>query len=201
MRRRTFIKSTAVAAGAALLEGCVQEEIAFLEQSVNRLPALKGVAVWRASACGQCPSGCGTLVRTIDGNAKKVEGIAGHPVNHGGLCALGQASLQGLYNPDRITAPLRATGERGSGSFEEIGWEEALEIAAGALARSADSDPGAIALLGGDGGGLLEPLLKLFSEALGVAAPAFLRAPEIEVERRAAQIALGLQHCPQWQSF
>ena len=60
----------------------------------------------------------------------------------------------------------------------------------------ADSDPGALALLGGDGGGLLEPLLKLFSEALGVAAPAFLRAPEIEVERRAAQIALGSTAMP-----
>lgn len=190
LRRRTFIQASALAAGTALLEACGSEEIAFIEQPVARRSALKGVSVWRASTCGQCPSGCGTLVRTVDGDAKKVEGIQDHPVNHGGLCALGQASLQGLYNPDRITTPLRSVGDRGSGAFVEIGWEEALEIAAEALADASAKGSGP-ALLGGDGGGFQEALLHLFAEALGTAAPAFLRAPDVEVERRAAEIALG----------
>jgi len=202
LRRRTFLQTSALAAGAALLEACGSEEIVYIESPVARRRGLKGVGIWHTSSCGQCPSGCGTRVRVVDGNAKKVEGIEGHPINHGGLCALGQASLQGLYNPDRITTPLRATGERGSGAFEEIGWDEALEIAAEALARAAATDPGSagdpgrVGLLGGDGGGLLEPLLKLFSEALGVTAPSYLRSPDQEVERRAAQIALGTTGMP-----
>jgi molybdopterin-containing oxidoreductase family iron-sulfur binding subunit len=38
-----------------------------------------------------------------DGRVTKAEGIREHPVNHGGLCARGQSSLQGLYDPDRLT--------------------------------------------------------------------------------------------------
>ena len=34
-----------------------------------------------------------------------------HPVNHGGLCARGQAAIQVTYHPDRITQPLKRTGD------------------------------------------------------------------------------------------
>ena len=43
-------------------------------------------------------------------------------VNKGALCARGQASLHGLYNPDRIQQPLR---KKPNGTWEAISWEEA----------------------------------------------------------------------------
>ena len=45
------------------------------------------------------------------GVAKKLEGNAAHPVNQGGLCARGQAAIQVTYHPDRITQPLKRTGD------------------------------------------------------------------------------------------
>ena len=106
LKRRSFLKTSALAAGVSLLDACGGEEIQYLVQPLERPEARAGESLWKRSVCGQCAAGCGTVVRLVDGDAKKVEGLRHHPVNHGGLCALGQASLQGYYNPDRVTRPL-----------------------------------------------------------------------------------------------
>ena len=62
------------------------------------------------------------------GPREKIEGNPLHPINKGKLCSRGQAGLQALYNPDRIKGPLKRMGNRGSGDFEEISWEEGLSI-------------------------------------------------------------------------
>ena len=49
--------------------------------------------------------------------AKKLEGSPMYPVNRGALCARGQASIQVTYHPDRITQPLKRSGDRGSGQY------------------------------------------------------------------------------------
>ncbi len=45
----------------------------------------------------------------------------------GTMCAKGLASIQEVYNPNRIMYPLKRKGERGGGEWERISWEEALE--------------------------------------------------------------------------
>ena len=106
--RRTFLKVLGGAAPAAALAACSpvppERIIPFVVPPEDVVP---GVASWYASVCGECPAGCGTLVRTREGRAVKVEGNPEHPINRGSLCVRGQASLQGLYNPDRIAGPQR----------------------------------------------------------------------------------------------
>jgi molybdopterin-containing oxidoreductase family iron-sulfur binding subunit len=58
-----------------------------------------------------------------------VEGNPEHPVNGGGLCARGQAGVQGLYNPDRLRSPL----VRDRGALKPASWDEALKRAAAGL--------------------------------------------------------------------
>ena len=53
-------------------------------------------------------------------------------------CQKGAAWSQQLVSPDRITSPLRRVGERGSGEWEEISWDEALEEVAEALVEAID---------------------------------------------------------------
>jgi len=105
--RRDFLKSAGFAIGAAFAAGChrapVDEAVPFLSQPEAVVP---GKAVWYASACSACPAGCGTLVKTRDGRPIKLEGNPDHPLSRGGLCALGQASLLGLYDSLRLEAPL-----------------------------------------------------------------------------------------------
>jgi anaerobic selenocysteine-containing dehydrogenase len=50
-------------------------------------------------------------------------------VNKGVLCAKGASGIKQITAPSRLRAPLRRVGPRGSGAFEEISWDEALETA------------------------------------------------------------------------
>ncbi|RMG39544.1 MAG: 4Fe-4S dicluster domain-containing protein [Candidatus Dadabacteria bacterium] len=131
--RRSFIKSLG-AAGAAGIAGCAdnpaQKILPFVKGDTTQIP---GVAVWYSSTCKECSAGCGIQVRTREGRAVKIEGNRENPVNRGGLCALGQAALQSLYDPDRIREPLKKVSEGGREIFKPISWEDAFSEVAEAL--------------------------------------------------------------------
>ena len=134
MKRREFIILTSVgAASTTLLSACGHPENKIIPVLVPDEEYVPGIDYWKASACAMCSAGCGILVRTRERMANKIEGNPLHPVNQGALCARGQAGLQMLYNPDRIKGPMKRAGERGSGQFEEIGWDEAINTAVGKL--------------------------------------------------------------------
>ncbi|MEQ8368887.1 MAG: molybdopterin-dependent oxidoreductase, partial [Roseicyclus sp.] len=77
------------------------------------------------------------------------EGNRHHPVNKGVLCAKGSAGIMQVNAPSRLRAPLKRVGPRGSGEFEEISWDEALDIAAGWLAPLRKNDPSKLAFFTG----------------------------------------------------
>ncbi len=193
MRRRDFLKTSALAAGVSLLEGCGRDEEQFLVQVARRPGALQGETLWRHSVCAQCAAGCGIRVRVVDGDAKKIEGADGHPVNRGGVCALGHSVLQELYNPDRFLTPQRRIGARGGLELEALSWEEALGDAVEALAATA---PERVAFVGSDRSGTVGALLRRFAQALGAPAPTFVEPFDLTVERVAARIALGVDDVP-----
>ena len=193
MRRRDFVKAGALGAGATQLDGCTSDEEQFIVQRVRQTSELPGETAWRPGVCRQCAAGCGIQVRVVDGNAKKIEGNEAHPVNRGGVCALGHSLLQELYNPDRILQPQRLAGTRGQGAFEAVTWEVALADAVSAISGA---DPERVAIVAADGSGLAGALWRRFAASLGAPAPTFLEAPEAEVERLAAQIALGTDAFP-----
>ena len=128
--RRTFLKVLGSAGSAVGLTACAvppERIIPYVIPPENEVP---GVATRYATVCRECPSGCGMVVRTREGRAVKVEGNPGHPVNRGGLCIRGQASLQGLYNPDRIQEPQerRVTNAASDQSvLVPITWSDAQE--------------------------------------------------------------------------
>lgn len=81
------------------------------------------------------------LVTVENGRAVRVAGDPDHPVTRGFLCAKVNRYVERTYHEDRLTAPLRRIGAKGSGQFEAITWDAALdEIAArlGDIARSHD---------------------------------------------------------------
>ncbi len=114
-----------------------------------------GEATDTNSACMLCPGGCGVTVRKIGNRVVKVEGMKGHPVNDGGICALGLAAPQLLYSPTRVKSPMKKI----NGSWRKISWDDAIaEIAAKLIelraagkshtvACIAESDRGTVPLL------------------------------------------------------
>ena len=126
-----------------------------------------GIATWYNTVCTMCAAGCGISVRTREGRAKKIEGNPSHPVNQGKLCAMGQAGLQVLYNPDRLTGPLMSA-DRGSGSFTPITWEEGLSKISSRLGTlRASGQAGSICFLSEGVRGNLAKVFELFMEQLG----------------------------------
>ena len=77
--------------------------------------------------CQMCYFYCGLDITVENGRILKVEGNREHPVNKGRLCAKGLACAQIVTDPNRLKTPLRRVGERGSGKWEQISWDRALD--------------------------------------------------------------------------
>ncbi|MCP5110926.1 MAG: molybdopterin-dependent oxidoreductase, partial [bacterium] len=104
------------------------------------------------SACRMCHGGCGVLVHVEDGRITKIDGDPDSPLNRGQLCMKGPASIQHVYNPDRLKYPLKRAGERGEGKWQRITWDEAYEILATTLRRIiGDDGPESIVIGAGTG--------------------------------------------------
>lgn len=86
-----------------------------------------------------CPSTCALEVeRLSEERIGKVRGLKGHPYTDGVICAKVARYAERVHHPDRLTRPLRRVGEKGSGreAFQEISWDDALDITAEAFLRA-----------------------------------------------------------------
>jgi anaerobic selenocysteine-containing dehydrogenase len=203
MERRDFIKISALSGVAATLEACRSPE----KQLIRFVPEeelIPGIATWKPSVCTLCSAGCGLQVRVMQGDAevvrhgqkglikmglaKKLEGTPQHPVNRGKLCAHGQAGLQVLYHPDRITHPIKRTGPRGSGEFQPITWDEAAkELASQLTSLQASKSTNKLAFLARPQTGQRRELIERFLKAYG-APPAVWYQPFDEAVLRQANL-------------
>ncbi|MCV6585377.1 MAG: molybdopterin oxidoreductase family protein [Marinibacterium sp.] len=103
----------------------------------------------RQTTCYMCACRCGINVHLKDGKVAYIEGNRDHPVNRGVLCAKGSAGIMQHNAPSRLRAPMKRVGPRGSGEFEKISWDEALDIAVGWLDPIRKTDPSKLAFFTG----------------------------------------------------
>lgn len=203
MDRRNFIKISAVSGAIATLNACGHPD----EKLIRFVPEedlIPGIAMLKPSVCTLCASGCGLQVRVMEGDAevvrngqhglikmglaKKLEGNPQSPVNMGKLCARGHAGLQLLYNPDRITHPIKRTGARGSGQFQEISWDDALkEVALHLTSLQSSNSANLLNFLSRPLSGQRHELIEGFLKAFG-APPAVWYEPFDETVLRQANL-------------
>ncbi len=74
-----------------------------------------------------CPDGCSMVITVDGGKVTKVRGNPDHSFTRGGLCVKVTDYPNHVYSTDRILHPLRRSGPKGSGQFEQISWDEALD--------------------------------------------------------------------------
>jgi anaerobic selenocysteine-containing dehydrogenase len=82
------------------------------------------------TTCRSCHGACGVIAHVKDGKVIKVEGDPDSPISHGTMCAKGLAITQLAYHPDRILHPMKKVGDKLSGQWERITWDEALDTIA-----------------------------------------------------------------------
>ena len=118
----------------------------------GKLPGEDTGITLKNTFCDICAPGphCGVTCYVKDGKIIKVEGTDAHPTNRGKLCARGYAAKDYIYRTDRIKTPLKRVGEKGSGEFIPISWDEALDKIAKKLNEiKAESPPHAVAFYSG----------------------------------------------------
>jgi anaerobic dimethyl sulfoxide reductase subunit A len=130
--RRTFVEGAAGGVGLATLGGSLR----YLEHvsSAEAAQVLGKETVFRTGHSNNCDGACGHLVKVVDGRVRMITGAAWNPETIDGkqrqrfdprICLRGVSQIQNTYSADRIKYPYKRVGERGSGKWERISWEEA----------------------------------------------------------------------------
>ena len=87
----------------------------------------------RKAICSSCDVQCSVHTETPESGLVGDVRVKAHDPRrfYADLCIKGVNSPRGFAHPKRILTPLRRTGARGSGQWEEVAWDTALdEIAA-----------------------------------------------------------------------
>ncbi len=126
--RRTFIKGASAGGAGCALATLLPGTLAALEKK-----PLKGMGKEVASICEMCSTRCPISARVVDGKNVSILGNKEAKSFGGKVCARGGAGHSLLYDPQRLVNPLRRTGERGEGKWEEISWDEAYATIASKL--------------------------------------------------------------------
>lgn len=138
--RRDFIKiaslaaaSTAIPLGGVELERRIESRGQAGAQALEA-PGSARVRIAR-TACFICGQKCPVRVEVEDRGGfqavrRVVYNYAEDSEEEYAACGRPQAIFEARFLPQRIKRPLKRVGERGSGEFEEISWDEALDILA-----------------------------------------------------------------------
>ena len=141
LSRRTFVQGSALAGlgaatlGGATLFGC-SSELAETGADGKAEPApVEEKIVWNHCAIN-CPGRCALKLHVVDDEIVRVETYAADSDDMDDIqpraCLRGRAYRAWVNHPDRINYPMkRAEGsKRGEGKYEQITWDEAIEIIA-----------------------------------------------------------------------
>jgi anaerobic selenocysteine-containing dehydrogenase len=105
---------------------------------MNQLVRPKKIKKIGASACPHdCPSTCALEVEIVDDQTiGRVRGAPDNAYTAGVICAKVARYAERVHHPDRLKAPLRRVGGKGSGEFATVSWDDALDIVAEAFTRA-----------------------------------------------------------------
>src|SRR5262252_4566627 len=103
----------------------------------------------KCTTCYMCACRCGIKVHLKDGGIRYIEGNRAHPVNRGVICGKGASGIMQQHSPAKLKKPLKRIGERGSGQFREIEWDEAIGTAVEWLSSIRATDPRKLAFFTG----------------------------------------------------
>ncbi len=98
----------------------------------------------RGACPHDCPDTCALITTVENGVAQRVQGNREHRHTDGALCTKVSRYTERTYHPERLLHPLKRTGPKGSGQFERVSWDEALDTIAERLKGIARREPQAI---------------------------------------------------------
>jgi formate dehydrogenase major subunit len=124
VKRRTFLKATAVGGGVALGFDVSRARAEMRELKIARTTETRSI-------CPYCAVSCGVILHTLGDRAKNVaarvvhvEGDPDHPISRGSLCPKGATLKDDITHGLRLTKPK--VRRPGSDRWEDISWDDAV---------------------------------------------------------------------------
>jgi len=189
VKRREFLKVVGASSAALATAACAPEETGkLIPYLVSPDQTVPGVSTYYATTCRECAAACGIIAETRDGRAIKLEGNPDHPLNHGALCARGQAGLQALYNPDRFRTPMVKEGN----AWKAITLDDAITRLSQAVAQARGTAGNAVFLNQHESGSFprfLDSWLAAFGMPAHLSVDAEAAAAVMEANRRTYGVA------------
>ena len=150
LTRRGFVAGAGATALAAGLAGCASgttgDEATDLASTAPE-PAAYDAAegTWVPTTCNMCFNNCSIKAHVVDGTVVELTGNPDSPIGSGHICAKGAAGIMQLYDPARITKPLKRTNPKKGfdedPGWEEISWDEAYDTIVQKFGEAAAKDP------------------------------------------------------------
>jgi thiosulfate reductase/polysulfide reductase chain A len=169
--RRRFLKTLSAIGGAAAGAAVTSATAGVVRAADGPAPGSadldrrygRDAGEWIPSCCNACGGQCGIMAHVVEGKVVKIEPNPWNPNNYSNIstdffadydpavgvrqgaaiCAKGNAGIFGLYDPDRVTTPMKRTNpKKGLGEdpgWQEIGWDQALTEVADRLRPLRDS--------------------------------------------------------------
>lgn len=138
LTRRSFMKWSGVAGGAAVATGvAIRYGLTPLSAAAAERADDSGTKVVWSSCNVNCGSRCPLRLTVTDGTITRVDpdttgddALGSQQIR---ACVRGRAIRTRVYSADRIKYPMKRTGKRGEGQFQQISWDEAAQAVADAL--------------------------------------------------------------------
>ena len=149
LSRRSFLKTTGLALGAAATAGGVASlplsDLARADASssadastASDAQGKGGEQVFSCACRSNCMGACRLHAHVRDGKLVKLEPADFDQEGYTGCCLKGLSYIERIYSPMRIQYPMRRVGERGAGEWERISWDEAIAELAEHIQAAAD---------------------------------------------------------------
>lgn len=143
--RRSFLKGSLAAGalaagGSAYLTGCAPKTVGEGDEEMAETgePVEVNEEIYSGVCRGNCYGGCFLNVHVRDGKVVRTSARDLPEPEWNRICAKGLSHVFRIYDPERVKYPMRRVGERGSGEWEQISWDEALEEIATKFKQYAD---------------------------------------------------------------
>jgi anaerobic selenocysteine-containing dehydrogenase len=79
----------------------------------------------KRTICQTCDIACSVVTEVKKGRVTRVRS-SDNPIFRDNICMKGIMAPKGFANPNRLMHPLKRVGERGSGQWEQVTWDEAF---------------------------------------------------------------------------
>lgn len=138
--RRSFITGTAVLTTAGLLAGCSanNETMAETGGDAKATPAESPDELFPGVCSGNCGGGCWLNVHVRDGQVVRTSARDFPDTAYNRICPRGATHVGRIYSSKRVLYPMKRVGERGTGEFERISWDDAIQTIASEWKRITD---------------------------------------------------------------